>query len=73
MTIDSEQELQYAYEDIARMYKLCETIAADTTGIPETREDQIEGVKAMIRKIERQIGAYYAAHSNEERQPASVA
>ena len=73
MTIDNEQELRYAYEDIARMYKLCDTIASDTTGDPETREDQVEGVKAMIRKIERQIAAYYAANPQQERHPVAVA
>ena len=55
------------------MYKLCDTIASDTTGDPETREDQAEGVKAMIRKIERQIAAYYAANPQEERHPVAVA
>ena len=73
MTIDNEQELRYAYEDIAGMYKLCDAIAADSTGFPQTREDEIESVKAMIRKIERQIAAYYAAHPEKARQPEKVA
>ena len=73
MTIDNEQELRYAYEDIARMYKLCDRIAADTTGHPKTREDEMVSVKAMIRKIERQIAAYFAAHPEKAKQPEKVA
>jgi hypothetical protein len=44
------------------MYDLIDRIAEDTTGKPETREDEIESVRAMIRKLERQIAAYYAEH-----------
>jgi hypothetical protein len=62
MTLDSELDLRHAYESIARMYQLCDRIAADTTGDAETRADEIEGVKMMIRKIEKQIAAYFAAH-----------
>lgn len=73
MTIQNEQEMRYAYENIARMYTLCDAIASDTTGHQETRADEIESVKAMIRKIERQIAAYYAAHPQEMPQPAGIA
>jgi len=61
MTIDNERELRDAYERISQMDKLCERIAQDTTGYAETREAEIDGVNAMIRKIERQIAAYYAS------------
>ena len=43
------------------MDKLCAKIAQDTTGYAKTREAEIDGVNAMIRKIERQIAAYYAS------------
>jgi hypothetical protein len=62
MTIDNEQELRLAYENITRMYRLCDRIEADSTGDPETRAAEVDGVKAMIRKIERQIAAYFATH-----------
>lgn len=42
------------------MYNLCDQIAAETVGDPETREYEIEGVQSMIRKIEREIGEYLA-------------
>lgn len=73
MTIENENELRYAYESIARMYQQCDRIAADTTGHASTRADEIEGVRGMIRKIERQIAAYYAAHPEIAREPANVA
>jgi hypothetical protein len=44
------------------MYDLIDRIAVDTTGKPETREDEIEGIRGMIRKLERQIAAFYAEH-----------
>ncbi len=62
MTIDNEQELRLAYEQVTKMYKLCDRIEADPTGDPATRAAEIDGIKAMIRKIERQIAAYYTAH-----------
>ncbi len=58
MTIDNEQQLRSSYEHIIQMYGLIDKIAADTTGHPETREDEIESIRGMIRKIERQIAAY---------------
>ena len=62
MTLDSELDLRHAYESIATMYQLCDRIAADTSGDAQTRADEIEGVKMMIRKIEKQIAAYFSAH-----------
>ena len=62
MTIDNEQELRLAYEQVTNMYKLYDRIASDSTGDPETRAAEIDGIKAMIHKIERQITDYYAAH-----------
>jgi hypothetical protein len=62
MNLESELDLRHAYEGIARLYQLCDRIAADTTGDAQTRADEIEGVKMMIRKIEKQLAAYFAAH-----------
>ena len=73
MTIENEQQLRSSYEHIVRMYELIDKIAADTTGHPETREDEIESVRGMIGKIERQIAAYYAAHPERVRKPDQVA
>jgi hypothetical protein len=58
MTIDNDVEARMAYENLARMYGLCDRIAADPTGHPETRKDEIDGVQAMVRKIERQLLGY---------------
>jgi hypothetical protein len=62
MTIDNELELRHAYEDITRLYHLCDRITAQTTGDPSTRADEVESIRMLIRKIERQIAAYFAAH-----------
>jgi hypothetical protein len=73
MTIENEQQLRSSYVHIVHMYDLIDKIAADTTGHPETREDEIESIRGMIRKIERQIAAYHAAHPYEVREPEKVA
>jgi hypothetical protein len=73
VTLENEQQLRDAYKHIARMYELIEMIERDTTGHPEGREDQIEGIRAMIRKIERQIAAYRAAHPEESREAEKAA
>ena len=62
MTLESELDLRHAYESIAKTYELCDRLRADTTGDADTRADEVESVKMMIRKIEKQIAAYYAAH-----------
>jgi hypothetical protein len=62
MTMDNEGELRHAYESITKMYQLCDRLSADTTGDAVTRADEIESLRMMIRKIERQTAAYYAAH-----------
>lgn len=63
--IQNERELQHSYAQLARMYRLCETIAAQEIGDPETREDEIEGIRNMIRKIEREVAEYLSAHSEQ--------
>jgi hypothetical protein len=62
MTIQDEAQLRAAYEHITRMYQLCDRLAADPHGSAATRVDEVESVRAMIRKLERQIAAYLAAH-----------
>jgi hypothetical protein len=62
MTLDSELDLRHAYESLAKMYQLCDRLKADTTGGADTRADEVESVKMMIRKVDKQIAAYYAAH-----------
>lgn len=58
MELDNDTQLRTTYEHIVRMYELCDRIAVDTTGKPSTRADEIEGVKAMIRKLEGQVVRY---------------
>lgn len=72
MTIENERQLRSSYEHIVRMHELIDKIAADTTGHTETREDEIESVRGMIRKIERQIAAYYEAHPERVQKPEKV-
>jgi len=56
--IENEKQLRYTLESVARMHPLCDRIAAQAGGDPETRFDEIAGVENMIRKIEREIAAY---------------
>jgi len=72
MKIEDEQQLRFAYEHLVRMYQLIDKIAADTTGHPSTRADEIESVRAMMRKIERDIAAYYEAHPERIRKLAKI-
>ena len=62
MIIENEDHLRHAFDSIAKMYALCDQIAASPYGHPTTREDEIEGVRAMMRKIQRDILAFHAAH-----------
>lgn len=62
MKIDVELELRHDYELLVKMYNLCDKIAADTYGTPSAGEAELEGVKAAIRKIEREIVAFHLAH-----------
>ena len=62
MTLRSEADLRRAYKSITSMYRLRDRLAQETTGHPTLREDEVAGIEAMIRKIERQIAEYLAAH-----------
>jgi hypothetical protein len=72
MTINSDAEASAAYENLVRMYGLCDRIAADPTGHPETRKDEVESVRAMIRKIERQLLAYLTRKYASDPTPAKA-
>jgi hypothetical protein len=71
--IQSEQDLRHSIESMAKMYSLCDRFAAQTIGDPETREDEIEGTKTMIHKIEREIAEYLAKKYNLARELEVVA
>jgi hypothetical protein len=58
--IENERQLQHSIKSIAKMYGLCERISAQTIGDPKTRDDEVESVQSMIRKIEREIAVYLA-------------
>ncbi len=62
MKIDTELELRYDYELLVKMYNLCDKIAADTYATPSGRDAEWEGVRAAIRKMEREIVAFHLAH-----------
>lgn len=59
--IENEEELRYSVQALGKNYDLAKRIAAETIGDPRTRESEVEGVEAMIRKIERQVAEYLAA------------
>jgi hypothetical protein len=62
MTIQDEVQLRAASKHLTRMDQLCDRLAADSPGRAATRAYEVESVRAMIRKLERQIAAYSAAH-----------
>ncbi len=62
MLIENDDHLRHAFDSLSKMYDLCDQIAASPYGHPSTREDEIEGVRAMMRKIQRDILAFHAAH-----------
>jgi len=66
--IENENQLRYSIQSVAKMYRMCEQIAAQTLGNPDTRADEIEGIESMIRKIEREIAEYLV--KKYELQPA---
>ena len=68
--IENELELRNSYDAISKMYALRDRMAADATGHPETRRAELDGVQAMIQKIERQIASYLAARTSQHTHPA---
>ena len=72
--IKNETELRHSIESVARMYSLCDRIAADATGDPDTRTDEAESVQSMIEKIEREIAAYlWKKYAVADEQPEKAA
>jgi hypothetical protein len=55
------------------MYDLCDRIAVQTLGDPDTRTNEIESTTGMIRKIEREIGEYLAKKYSIEMTPTEKA
>ena len=71
--IENEAQLRYSIQSVAKMYDLCEKIAAQTIGHPQTREDEIESIESMIRKIEREVAEYLARKYALMPEPAEAA
>jgi hypothetical protein len=71
--IENEEQLRYSIQSVAKMYDLCDRIAAQTTGDPDTRADEVESTTSMIRRIEREIGEYLARKYAIETTPAERA
>lgn len=65
--IQDELELRYAYEALAKMYRLRDRCAAETIGTPEARADVVAGIDNQIHKIEQEIAAYLAQRSEPEK------
>lgn len=62
MTIDNRQELEHSYETLAKMIRLRDRCAVEPLWDPDTREDVVIGIENQMRKIEKQIADYLAAH-----------
>jgi len=58
----NEDHLRHAFDSISKMHSLCDQITASPHGYPTTREDEVEGIRAMMRKIQRDTLAFHAAH-----------
>ena len=63
--IQSREEFEYSIKSVAKMYDIRDRDAAETLYHPSTRASIVESTNAMIRKIEREIAAYLAAHAQE--------
>ena len=61
--IENDEQLQYFYERLARMYRLRDREAVEPLWSPGLREDVVAGTEAMIRKIEREVADYLATRA----------
>jgi len=61
--IENRKQFEYSIESLTKMYSLRDRIAAQTIGDPGTRDDEVEGVVSMIRKIEREVAEYLKTHA----------
>jgi hypothetical protein len=60
--IENDKQLQYAYENLAKMSQLRERVLAETLGDPDTQQDVAEGIATQMRKIEREVADYLLEH-----------
>ncbi len=65
--IGTREELEYSIKAVAKMYDLRDRDAAETLYHPSTRASIVESTNSMIRKIEREVAEYLAAHPEEFR------
>lgn len=65
--IESRKQLEYSITVLAKNYSLRDRIAASTIGDPDTRDDEVDGVVSMIRKIEREVAEYLCATQAHEK------
>jgi DNA primase large subunit len=56
--IQDELELGYAYENLAKMYRLKESSAQESLWHPEGRKDAVDSIEDQIQQIEREVAAY---------------
>ncbi len=73
MTLETEDDLVTTYEKNARLYRLAERMQSDAAANEDLRAAEVEGVRAMIRKMERQIIAYYESHPERLQLPQQAA
>ena len=64
--IEDRKQLEYTIKSVAKMYDLRDRDAAETLYHPSTRDAVVESTNSMIRKLEREIAAYLATHSDEQ-------
>ena len=72
MILETETELFYTYEQIARLYRLAERMEKELCD-NDLKDQEIEGVRAMIRKMERQVAAFYESNPDRLKLPQRVA
>ena len=73
MTLETESELIGTYEKIARLTRLIEKMQREPRENEELRDAEIDGLRAMVRKMERGIVAYYDAHPERLNLPQQAA
>lgn len=58
--IQSDEELRYSIETVARMYRLRDREATEPLWDPEWRSEMAEDTGRTIQKIQREIAEYLA-------------
>ena len=72
MILETETELVVTYEKLARLYHLADRMSAELSE-DKVKDQEIEGVRAMIRKMERQVAAFYESNPDRLKLPQRVA